>query len=162
MIDTPEVAETREQRAAVIRFTIPREEMPEVFGPAVEELMATLADQGVAPAGPVFAHHLRMDPDTFDFEVGVPVEEPVAEAGRVKAGGLPAATVARTVYHGPYEGLPEAWGEFEAWMVERGHAWAPNLWERYVEGPHSDPDPTRWRTELNRPLVDRVAGRVVG
>lgn len=51
-----------------------------------------------------------MDPDTFDFEVGVPVAAPVAAAGRVKPGELPAATVARTVYHGDYSGLGEAWG----------------------------------------------------
>ena len=53
---------------------------------------------------------LRMDPDTFDFEVGVPV-----------AAG--------------------------------GHTPAPDLWECYVAGPESGPDPAAWRTELNRPLL---------
>ena len=27
------------------------------------------------------------------------------------------------------------------------------VWERYVAGPESSPDPTAWRTELNRPLT---------
>lgn len=45
--------------------------------------------------------------------------------GRVKPGELPAASkVARTVYHGSYEGLGAAWSE-----------------------------PASWRTELNQPLV---------
>ena len=43
------------------------------MSPGYRELMAALAAQGIAPAGPWFTHHLRMDPDTFDFEIGVPV-----------------------------------------------------------------------------------------
>ena len=62
---------TTDQEAAVIRLTIARSEMMKVFGPAVSELMAALAAQGVKPVGAVFAHHLRMSPDTFDFELGV-------------------------------------------------------------------------------------------
>jgi effector-binding domain-containing protein len=94
-----------------------------------------------------------MDPHTFDFEIGVPVPSPVAAVGRVTAGRLPAATVARTVYHGPYEGLGAAWGEFEAWIVAAGHTPAPDLWECYVTGPESSADPADWRTEFNRPLI---------
>jgi hypothetical protein len=38
----------------------------------------------------------------------------VTPVGRVKAGQLPATTIARTIYHGDYDGLGAAWGEFEA------------------------------------------------
>jgi effector-binding domain-containing protein len=126
--------------------------MMKAFGPAVQELMATLADQGVKPVGAVFAHHLRMPPDMFDFELGVEVAAPVKAAGRVKPGQLPAAKVARTVYHGPYDGLPGAWGEFVTWMKANDHEQAEDLWEVYSVGPQSSPNPADWRTELNRPL----------
>jgi effector-binding domain-containing protein len=78
---------------------------------------------------------------------------PVSATGRVKASQLPAVTVARTVYHGSYEGLGSAWGEFIGWITTEGHTSAPDLWECYVAGPESNPDPATWRTELNRPLV---------
>ena len=55
-----------------------------------------------------------MDPDTFDLEIGVPVTALVSVASRVKAGQSPAATVARTFYHGPCEGLGSAWAELDA------------------------------------------------
>ena len=152
MIETPQIAQTADQLTAVIRFTIPRAEIRHVMGPGIAEVMATVAAQGVAPAGPWFTYHLRMDPAVFDFEVGVPVRVPVAAAGRVKPGHLPASRVARTVYHGPYEGLPGAWGEFDAWIVANGYAPRPDLWECYVVGPEASPDPANWRTELNRPL----------
>ena len=121
MIDTPQIVQTSVQKAAVIRLTIPRSEMMKVFGPAVSELMAALAAQGVEPVGAVFAHHLKINPDTFDFELGVKVSAPVKATGRVKPGQLPAVKVARTVYSGPYEGLPSAWGEFDKWMRANGH-----------------------------------------
>lgn len=153
MIETPQIVQTAAKLTAIIRLTIPREEIRNVMGPGIGELMATLTAQGLSPAGPIFSHHLRMDPATFDFELGVPVNRPVSAAGRVKPGQLPAAKVARTIYLGPYEGLGPAWGEFGAWIAAKGHKPAPNLWERYVRGPESSPDPATWRTELNRPLV---------
>src|SRR5262249_37155743 len=112
MIEEPVIHEVEEQPTAVIRFTIPREEMKNVMGPAIGELMSTVAAQGVKPVGPVFTHHFRIEPGIFDFEVGVPVAAPIHPAGRVVASKLPAATVARMVHQGPYDGLESAWIEF--------------------------------------------------
>ena len=153
MLDRPFIVETKNQQTAVIRLTIPREEIRNVMGPAIGEVLSTIAAQGIPAVGPVFSHHFKMNPGTFDFEVGVPVESPVAPSGRVNPGQLPATPVARTVYRGPYEGLGAAWGEFDSWISEGKHTPAPDLWESYVAGPESGPDPATWRTELNRPLV---------
>jgi effector-binding domain-containing protein len=153
MIEQPHIVQTAAQRTAVIRLTVPRAEIRTVMGPGYRELMAAIAAQGIAPCGPWFTHHLKAPGETFDFELGVPVDAPVAAAGRVRPGELRAATVARTVYRGPYEGLPGAWSEFMAWIEAAGHAPAPDLWECYAAGPESGPDPAQWRTELNRPLT---------
>ncbi len=153
MIDTPHITQTIAQQTAIIRLTIPRAEMMTAFCPAVGELMATLAAQGITPAGPVFAHHLKMTPGIFDFEVGVAVATPVAAAGRMKPSEWPAMKVARTVSRGPYEELPDAWGKFTEWIATNGHTPAEDLWECYVAGPQTSADPTRWQTELNQPLM---------
>ena len=153
MLDKPQIMQTVAQPTAVIRLTIPREEIRNVMGPGYRELMAAVAAQGISPGGPWFTHHLRMHPDIFDFEIGVPVTSPVTPAGRVKAGDLPAATVARTVYLGSYEGLGAAWAEFDDWITAQGRTPGPELWECYLAGPESNPDPATWRTELTRPLV---------
>jgi effector-binding domain-containing protein len=153
MIDTPQITASAARHTAVIRITVPRADIAKVMGPAIGEVIAAVVAQGVVPAGPVFSHHFRMDPAVFEFEVGVPVPRPIAPAGRVQPGELPAATVARTIYHGHYEGLGAAWGEFGAWIAQNGHTPAQNLWEFYATGPESTPDPAGWCTELNRPLV---------
>jgi hypothetical protein len=93
MIDKPQIVQTDAQLTAIIHLTIPREEIRNVMGPGINELMSTIAAQGIAPAGPWFDHHLKMDPDIFEFEISVPVTAPVVAAGRVKPSQLPAATV---------------------------------------------------------------------
>jgi len=152
MISTPQIVQTPAQEAAVIRLTIPRSQMPKQFGPAVGELLQELNRQGIEPVGAVFAHHFRITPETFDFELGIKVATPVSDNGRVRRGALPAVKAARAIYSGPYEGLPGAWDEFGEWMKSNGLEQAEDLWELYSVGPQSTPDPANWRTELNRPL----------
>ena len=123
------------------------------MGPASQELMEALAAQGVEPAGPWFNHNLRMAPVIFDFRLSVPISISIQPTGRVESGILPAATVARTVYMGPYEGLPGAWEEFDQWTRTQDLEKRPDLWECYLLGPESNPDPASWRTELNQPLI---------
>lgn len=153
MIDEPQIVDSPVQEIAVIHLTVPREQMRQMMGPGVQELMATVAAQGIAPTGSWFTHHFRMDPAVFDFEIGVPVARSVAPAGRVRPGQLAAARVARTVYQGPYEGLGGAWGKLGDWISSRGHRPAADLWEVYTQGPESGTDPAQWRTVLNRPLL---------
>jgi effector-binding domain-containing protein len=153
MLDQPRILQTDPQLTALIHLTIPREEIRDVMGPGLSELMATIAAQNVAAAGPWFNHHRKMDPEIFDFEISVPVASEIVAAGRVQPSVLPAATVARTIYRGPYEDLGDAWSEFTDWIIAQGHEPAPNLWECYVAGPESNDDPATWQTELNRPLV---------
>ena len=154
MIDTPQIIQTTAQITAFVHLTVTPEEMQRVFGPSIGELISTVTAQGITPVGPVIAHHLRGPTDTFDFRLSIPVSAPVAASGRVQPGELPARRVARTIHHGPYEGLRESWGELMAWIEANGHRPAPDLWEAYVIHPDANPDPAAWRTELNRPLID--------
>lgn len=161
MIETPRIVETEAQAAAVIHITIPRDQISTVMGPAIQEIRAAASAQGLSPTGPFFAHHLKLSPEIFDFEVGIPVSATLTPIGRVKPGELPAAKVIRTVYQGAYDGLYQAWAEFGrlaetelgARIRKEGLTPGATLWERYLVGPESNPDPSMWRTELDQPLI---------
>lgn len=150
MIETPTLTTVEPQATAVIRLTIPRCEIQNVMGPGIQELMAVVGAQGIGPKGAWFSHHLRIDPDVFDFEIGVPVYAPVTPAGRVVAGQLPGGKAAHTVLHGGYEGLGQGWGEFIAWIQAQGLTASAGIWEQYSKGPESSPNPADWRTDLFR------------
>jgi effector-binding domain-containing protein len=154
MIETPTVTSSKEQITALVHVTVPRKDIQKVMGPGIEEVKAVIAAQGATTAGPWFTHHLRMDPAVFDFEICVPVKSPITAKGRVKPGTLPARKVARTVFHGDYAGLGEAWGELGEWIKAQGLKTADDLWEVYTVDPGTNPDPSSWRTELNKPLRD--------
>jgi effector-binding domain-containing protein len=98
-----------------------------------------------------------MDPNTFDFEISVPVRSPVAAVGRVTPGLWPATRVARTVYRGGYEGLGEAWGEFNEWIVAQGHRLGPDCWECYAKARSRPPTrPLGVRSSPDRWSADQV------
>lgn len=148
MLDELEIMTTMALPAAVIRLKIKKEEIRTVMGPAMQELMALIPTGAITPAGRIFSHHFKTDPEHFDLEVGIPVSGTVKAAGRVVSGTLPAKRVIRTIYHGGYEGLGGAWGEFDAQVKSRGEPTTGEFWEIYETGPESGPDEGKWRTEL--------------
>lgn len=154
MIDTPQIVKTEAAITAVIHLVVPRIEMQKVFGPAVHDLMVALAKQRLKPASRIFAHHLRRPTaESFDFEVGVVVAHAPETDGRVHASMLHAGEVARTLYRGPYEGLPAGWGELRSWLEASGRKMGDQLLEVYRKGPADSADPTTWETQLNQTLA---------
>ncbi|MBX7198048.1 MAG: GyrI-like domain-containing protein [Rhodospirillaceae bacterium] len=152
MLDKTEIIDSPRQLTAVIHLTVPASEIMKVMGAGIGEVREKVAAQGLKVSGAWFTHHFKVPDSTFDFEVGVVVPAEVKPAGRVKPGTLPAGKVAHAVYHGPYEKLGSAWGEFMKWIEAQGHTPKGDLWEVYVTGPDSNPDPKTWRTEFYRPL----------
>lgn len=153
MLDAPQIVDVPLQHTAVIHLTIPRSSIEKEMGPAMEEVLTTLQEHSIEPEGPIFAHHLRMDPASFDFEVGVPVSSPIEPVGRLRASHLPASRVVRARYTGAYDGLYGAWSDLNDWIRGQGLTMGPNLWEVYLSGPEATPDPSGWTTELNRPII---------
>ncbi len=152
MIETPQILRTTEQRTAMVAIRIPASEIRSAMGDGLKELHAALGAQGISPSGPWFTHHLRQPSDTFDFEIHLPIESEIKPVGRVVPGHWPEMTVARTVYHGGYEGLGSAWGEFLSQIADQ--ATADDLWEVYSVGPEAGSDASLYRTQLNKPLKD--------
>ena len=152
MIETPQIVETTAQHYASLHLTVPSAEIQKIMGPGIQEVYAAVAAQNIHTSRPWFTHHFKRPDNFFDFEICVPVDEPIKTAGRVEPGVWPGMRVARTVYHGDYSGLAGAWGEFEAWIATQGLDEAKDLWEVYKINPDSSKNPAEWRTELNKPL----------
>ncbi len=149
MITPPELITHREIATAVIPLVVPGREMPKYMDPAIQELIKTITGQGNSIAGPMFSFHHRRPSDTFDFEIGFPVAKPVKPEGRVINGVLPAVTVVRSVYQGPYDGLAQAWTALQDWVRKNGHGETGRFWESYLTNPDEVKDPKDYKTELN-------------
>ena len=152
-IDQPFPARFESKDVAQIHVVVPRAEIGTAMQAALRELSALLREQNIEPAGPWFAHHSRRPTDTFDFAVCFPVARPVEPSGRVAYARIAAVDVIRTIYRGPYEGLPQAWPEFMNWVQARNLATREDIFEVYTVGRQESLDSATWQTELNCPLV---------
>ncbi len=154
MLTPPEIIELAAQPTAVIRLTIPRGDMMKRFDPTVQEVLAALKAQGVTPAGPVFVHYLSLPTEIFDFELGFPTVRAIAAAGNVYPALQPAQKIIRTVYTGPFAGMPSAWGVFQQHILAKKYRYAQAFREAYLNDPNLVSDPTQYQTELTRILLD--------
>ncbi len=138
----------------VVRVTDhPMAQMPQFFDRAFAALFPALAEEGIEVAGPAFSLHSRMPTETADLEVGVPVVTPLThdlEVGEVTLlpSTLPPGPVAVTSYHGGYEGLAGAWGDFMEAVGASGRSPDLPFWEVYVSEPSPEADPATLRTDL--------------
>ncbi|MEZ6036212.1 MAG: exonuclease SbcCD subunit D C-terminal domain-containing protein [Planctomycetota bacterium] len=165
-LDEPELREVEAEPAAVVHLRIPAAACAEEFPRAVQELLAVMNEQGIAPTGPLLCHPLRWPGADFDFEFGFPVAQPITPVGRVRASELPTAHIVRSVYRGGYEGLSWAWRKFErrfvAPVAAAGMRRGDSLWERHCAGRRRAQTPTtgapswscRWH---RRRLSERAA-----
>ena len=152
MIGTPRLVYTKALETAVIPMVVPRGEIMQAFGPAIDELLEVLKRQGVSATGPCFARYFSITETTFDFEVGYAVAEPVTPEGRVRGSVWPATKLLRAMYQGPYGGLHEAWVEFGTWIKASSYTRGPGISECYLRGPESTDDAQAYVTELGQPV----------
>jgi effector-binding domain-containing protein len=154
LIETPQKATFGAVSVARLHIVTPREQIQQSMHGALGEVTDLLKEQGIPVTGPWFAHHHRRPTDTFDFDVCFPIAGTIQPSGRVENGETPATEVLRTVYRGPYDGLPRAWPEFVEWIEANEYKTRGDAYEVYTVGPREESDPANWQTEMNYPLAD--------
>lgn len=146
-----EVRELRERDVAVIRDRAPMDELKDVIGRDLVELMATCRHEGIVAAGPPFVRYLSWA-DLVDMEIGMPVASVVRPAGRIVPSHLPGGSAATLIHVGPYEDLERSYARMAAWFSEHAITPGTTMWETYWSDPRSQPDPSTWRTEMVWPF----------
>jgi effector-binding domain-containing protein len=141
-----------------------RLQVPIPFGkyltPAWSRVDRWLAHQGKSH-GPAIIRYLTTDMSAkLDMDVGFVVDRSIRGGDGILAGVLPAGRYATLIYTGTYRGK----GVYKAnvaliqWAQANGIVWktskvdAEQWWDSRVEwyfnNPETDPDPTKYRTEL--------------
>ena len=135
-----------------IRTTVAMKEIGQVIGALLGEVHGYIQSSGQRPAGMPIAIYHSVPTDTVEFECAIPVASPLPGAGRVRPGELPAGTAATVTHVGPYDNLPQTWAALHAWMQSQNLEAAGAAWEVYVTDPGSEPDQSKWRTDIFFPV----------
>lgn len=140
------------QRTAVLRETVAMAGLTEFFSRAFGAVMAEAQRQNVQLAGPPFALYRGVPTDTVDVEAGFPIAGNLADTGTVVTGLLPETDAFEAVHTGPYETLGETYSAIQDRIREAGKEPAGAMWECYLNGPPSEPDPSKWQTKVVWPV----------
>lgn len=136
-----------------VRTTTPMAAIGTSMGEQFGRLFGWLEANGVTPVAAPWARYLSVGPDEVEYEVAVPVAAEVIVAAGAIAGVLPACQVATTLHVGPYDRLVDAYAAVSAWLHAQGAQVSGAMWEVYLNGPDSEPDPGRWRTLVCFPYM---------
>jgi effector-binding domain-containing protein len=143
------------QSTLAIRLRCAPHEMESTVPRALERVGQVAAAAAITAAGAAYTRYLEHDVKAgqFALEIGLPVPVPVHGDGEVIASELPGGAVLTLLHEGPYRSLGRSWESLNALVATHGRTASGAPWEAYVIGPESEPDPSKWRTELYQPVV---------
>jgi effector-binding domain-containing protein len=177
MTDTTESVDAREpqieQRPALPYLAIwchVTEGVPAAVDRAFPELLSSLAESRITPAGPPFirVHELDGEGEPLELEVAAPVAGDAAGDGRVRSDSLPEGRYVTGLHVGPYRSetepdLGDARAALIEWMERQGIAYSrpsergralPCAVDHLLVSPGTEADYSKWETEMAYLIVD--------
>jgi effector-binding domain-containing protein len=146
-----ELREVHERSTLSIRTTTSAENLPQVIGKSLWQVVDYLSTEGVQPAGPPFALYHNMDMSNLDVEMGFPVNEKVPGTEEVKPSSIPAGKVAVDMHLGPYETMEVTYNKMLAALQEQGLEMDTFMYEFYLNDP-DEVSPEEIQTEIFMPI----------
>jgi len=141
----PRIIDRGEQRYVGIRSKVTMDDIGDAITSSFPEVFARLERAGVEPAGPPFVRYNVIDMERqLEIEVGIPVESPIPDNGRVVAGILPAGRYATLTHIGDYSGLVAANAALQKWAADNRLRFAME----------ETPNPENWETDVSYLLAD--------
>ena len=136
-----------------IRRLLPTSELPGFIGQSYQGLYGHLGTLHVQASEALFVIYHTFGPGEVDAEICVLLPYPVAAADGMISRVLPAATVARTLHVGAYDGLGAAYTELNEWVGDHGFEAIGPARERYLNQPGPDVVPADYLTEIDIPIA---------
>lgn len=149
----PRMIHCSAQPAAVLREQVPMSALTEFFGRAFGTVMAAAQAQNVELAGPPFALYRGTPTQTVDVEAGFPIIGTFNSTEGVVASTLPEAQAVEAIHVGPYDTLEKTYGVIQQLMKTQGLSPSETMWEYYLNGPETEPDPSKWETQVIWPVA---------
>ncbi len=126
------------------------------FGQCYEEIGTYLGDgypQNMTGAPFVIYHKWDPENDITKIEVSIPAQSDKPGSDRVKKGNSYEGKALKAVYMGPYEGLGEVHYAIDDYAKNNGISIVGGPWEVYITDPSSEPDTSKWITEVYYPVA---------
>lgn len=138
--------------AVAIRVKANMEQMETAMGDAFGKIMQEVGRSGVQMAGPPIAIWYEWESDIFDFDNAVPIANPITVPDGFQLIKTYSGKVITATHTGNYNTTHFTWAKVEAYIKEIGLETNGAPWEQYISDPGSEPDPSKWITNLYWPV----------
>ena len=71
----------------------------------------------------------------------------------VTSGELPGGSTGTGMHVGPYDTIVETYSDMGKWITATRMVPNERMWENYLTDPQQEPDSSRWRTQIFRPVT---------
>lgn len=117
-------------------------------------LMEGIANQGLEPNGPPFAHYLDYDEESGISNVllAVPVTRKGVPDGEMRPRFYEAIEAVAATHYGKYEYFPESYGALTAYAAANDLELSGEAFEVYLATMMESPNPMEWKTMIAFPL----------
>lgn len=127
-------------------------DLPATLGKLYGELMAYANEQGLEVEGKPFAAYHEWNPPSVDVEAGLATKTLAKKTDRINAYKTDETEVVYISHFGSYESSEASHMVIGYWMEENKREAAGPPFEVYVSDPDSEPDTTKWQTDIYYPL----------
>jgi effector-binding domain-containing protein len=147
-----EIREQSPLRLLVKAATCSHAEIGRAFGNALSQVRSCLSKSLAKVKSAPMAVYLNWRESDCDMAVGCEVDGHVELTEGCEWLDVPGGLHACATHLGPYETLRETHSAIRAWCTAEKMKLSGPCWESYPISPESEPDSSKWRTEVCYPV----------
>ena len=140
------------QTIAAIRNKVVFADIPKTMQEIFSTIPAYIAKNGGTITGPPMAITINYTNDSWDFEGAFPVNKEIKGTEKIQIKKSYSGKVIYLVYFGPYDQTATAYNELHKYLKTKNLEENGGPWEVYLTDPSSEPDPSKWKTEIYFPI----------
>lgn len=151
---TSEIAlkDVKSTYAMAYRTKCTMEEVGEAMGPAFGAIMQVVGTNGAQVIGSPFSIWYEWENEIMEFDNAIPINKKIKGTDDVLPIKTYGGKVAYVSHMGEYSTTNYSWGILETYLKENNLEMNGAPYEVYITDPQTEPDPSKWITELYWPI----------
>ena len=126
------------------------EEIPELMSRLFGLIMEAVQAEGLQPSGPPFSYYYDHDErlGTTKVKAGIPLSSPGKSRGEIKAVEFEGFKGISGIHTGSYDNFGSSYNKLTKEAEKMGYELTWESWEFYYTDPGTEPDESKWKTEI--------------
>lgn len=126
--------------------------VPSVMKEMLEGVGQYIVQNKIEKAGEPLAVYHEWGSSGVVMDVGTPVVKAQKGSGEVEYSTIPGAKALKITHYGDYSELNQSHGKIFKYMKDNNIEAGGSPWEQYMTDPRTEPDKSRWQTEIYHPI----------